>query len=65
MSTNSGGSGGEGTAAYSVPARWMSSSLAYADKGEYDRALPGFDVVMRFDAKNALTLYARGLTLLK
>jgi hypothetical protein len=30
-----------------------------------DRALRDFDVAMRFDPKNALALYARGLTLLK
>ena len=47
------------------PAAFYNRALAYADKGEYDHALTDFDVVMRFDAKNALGLYARGLTLLK
>ena len=47
------------------PAAFYNRALAYDDKGEYDRALTDFDVVMRFDEKNALALYARGLTLLK
>ena len=47
------------------PAAFYNRALAYADKGEYDHALRDFDVVMRFDANNALALYARGLTLLK
>jgi tetratricopeptide (TPR) repeat protein len=47
------------------PAAFYNRALAYTDKGEYDHALRDFDVVMRFDANNALALYARGLTLLK
>ena len=47
------------------PAAFYNRALAYAAKAEYDHALADFDVVMRFDAKNALALYARGLTLLK
>jgi tetratricopeptide (TPR) repeat protein len=47
------------------PAAFYNRALAYTDKSEYDRALADFDVVMRFNAKNALALYARGLTLLK
>ena len=47
------------------PAAFYNRALAYAGKGEYDRALTDFDVVMRFDASNALGLYARGLTLIK
>jgi tetratricopeptide (TPR) repeat protein len=47
------------------PAAFYNRASAYADKTEYDRALADFDVVMRFNAKNALALYARGLTLLK
>jgi tetratricopeptide (TPR) repeat protein len=39
--------------------------LAYADKGEYEQSLGDFDLVLRFDPRNALALYARGLTLLK
>ena len=47
------------------PAAFYNRALAYADKGEYDHALTDFDVVMRFNARNALALYARGMTLLK
>ena len=32
---------------------------------EYEHSFANFEVVLRFDAKNALALYARGLTLLK
>jgi hypothetical protein len=39
--------------------------LAYANKGEYELSLGDFDIVMRFNPRNALALYARGLTLLK
>jgi tetratricopeptide (TPR) repeat protein len=46
------------------PAAFYNRALAYADKSEYDRALADFDVVLRFNPKNALALYARGLTLL-
>jgi tetratricopeptide (TPR) repeat protein len=46
------------------PAAFYNRALAYADRGDYDHALGDFDVVIRFDANNALALYARGLTLL-
>jgi len=39
--------------------------LAYADKGEYELSLRDFDVVIRFNPRNALALYARGPTRLK
>jgi tetratricopeptide (TPR) repeat protein len=47
------------------PAAFYNRALAYTDKREYDLALRDFENVMRFDAKNALALYARGVTLLK
>jgi tetratricopeptide (TPR) repeat protein len=47
------------------PAAFYNRALAYSDKGEYDHALTDFDVVLQFNAKNALALYARGLTRLK
>jgi tetratricopeptide (TPR) repeat protein len=47
------------------PAAYYNRALAYADKGEYEQSLRDFDVVMQFDPRNALALYARGLTLLK
>ena len=47
------------------PAAFYNRAFAYSDKGEYDDALADFGVVMHFNAKNALALYARGLTLLK
>jgi tetratricopeptide (TPR) repeat protein len=47
------------------PAAYYNRALAYADKGEYEQSLSDFDVVMWFDPRNALALYARGLTLLK
>jgi tetratricopeptide (TPR) repeat protein len=47
------------------PAAFYNRALAYTDKGEHDRALADFDVVVQFDQKNALALYARGLTLVK
>ena len=47
------------------PAAYYNRALAYADKGEYELSLRDFDVVMRFNPRNALALYARGLTLLK
>lgn len=47
------------------PAAFYNRALAHVDKSEYDRALTDFNIVLRFDAKNALALYARGLTLLR
>jgi tetratricopeptide (TPR) repeat protein len=47
------------------PAAHYNRALAYADKGEYELSLRDFDIVMLFDQRNALALYARGLTLLK
>jgi tetratricopeptide (TPR) repeat protein len=47
------------------PAPYYNRALAYADKGEYELSLRDFDAVMRFNPRNALALYARGLTLLK
>jgi len=47
------------------PAAFYNRALAYADKGEYEHSLADFDVVLRFNAENALALYAGGLTLLK
>ena len=46
------------------PAAYYNRALAYADKGDYEQSFRDFDVVMRFDPKNALAMYARGLTLL-
>src|ERR1700740_1708386 len=47
------------------PVAYYNRALAYADKGEYELSLRDFDAVVRFNAGNALALYARGLTLLK
>jgi tetratricopeptide (TPR) repeat protein len=47
------------------PAAYYNRALANADKGEYEQSLRDFDVVTQFDPRNALALYARGLTLLK
>jgi len=47
------------------PAAHYNRALAYADKDEYELSLRDFDIVMLFDQRNALALYARGLTLLK
>jgi tetratricopeptide (TPR) repeat protein len=47
------------------PAAFYNRALAYTDKREYGHALRDFEVVMGFNAKNALALYARGMTLLK
>jgi len=47
------------------PAAYYNRALAYADKGVFEQSLRDFDVVMRFDPRNALAMYARGLTLLK
>ena len=47
------------------PAAYYNRALAHADKGEYEQSLRDFDVVTQFDPRNALALYARGLTLLK
>jgi tetratricopeptide (TPR) repeat protein len=47
------------------PAAYYNRALAHADKGEYELSLRDFDVVMQFNPRNALALYARGLTLLK
>jgi tetratricopeptide (TPR) repeat protein len=47
------------------PAAYYNRALANADKGEYELSLRDLDVVMRFNPRNALALYARGLTLLK
>jgi tetratricopeptide (TPR) repeat protein len=47
------------------PAAYYNRALAYTDKGNYDLALRDFDVVMQFNSRNALALYARGLTLFK
>ncbi len=47
------------------PAAYYNRALAYADKGEYEQSLSDFDVVLRINPRNALALYARGLTLLK
>jgi tetratricopeptide (TPR) repeat protein len=46
-------------------AAFYNRALAYVDKSEYDHALTDFNIVLRFDAKNALALYARGLTVLR
>jgi tetratricopeptide (TPR) repeat protein len=46
-------------------AAFYNRALAYTDKGEYDHALADFGVVLQFNPKSALVLYARGLTLLK
>ena len=47
------------------PAAFYNRALAYADEGDYDHALADFNVVMQFDTRNALALYARGMILLK
>ena len=47
------------------PAAYYNRALANADRGEYELSLRDFDFVMRFNPRNALALYARGLTLLK
>jgi tetratricopeptide (TPR) repeat protein len=47
------------------PAAYYNRALANADKGEYELSLSDFGVVMRLNPRNALALYARGLTLLK
>lgn len=47
------------------PAAYYNRALANADRGEYELSLRDFDVVMRFNPRTALALYARGLTLLK
>jgi tetratricopeptide (TPR) repeat protein len=47
------------------PAAYYNRALAYADKGEYELSLRDFDLVMQFNSRNALALYARGLTLLR
>ena len=39
--------------------------MAYVDKADYGRALADFEVVIQFNPKNALALYARGWMLLK
>jgi tetratricopeptide (TPR) repeat protein len=47
------------------PAAYYNRALAYADKGEFELSLGDFDVVIGVNPRNALALYARGLTLLK
>jgi tetratricopeptide (TPR) repeat protein len=47
------------------PAAYYNRALAYADNGEHELSLRDFDVVMQFNPRNALALYARGLTLLR
>jgi tetratricopeptide (TPR) repeat protein len=46
-------------------AAYYNRALACSDKGEYDKALTDFDVVLRFNPRNAFALYARGITFLK
>ena len=46
-------------------AAYYNRALAYSDKGEYDKALTDFGVVLQFNPRNALALYARGITFLK
>jgi tetratricopeptide (TPR) repeat protein len=46
-------------------AAYYNRALAYSDKGEYDKALTDFDVLLRFNPRNAFALYARGITFLK
>jgi tetratricopeptide (TPR) repeat protein len=47
------------------PAAFYNRAVAYFDQGEYERALADLEVVLRFDKRNALALYARGMILLK
>ena len=46
-------------------AAFYNRALTYVDKGDYDRALADFGVVLKFNPKSALALYARGWMLLK
>ena len=47
------------------PTAYYNRALAYAAEGDYNHASEDFEVVLRFNAKNALALYARGLMRLK
>src|SRR6516162_7513679 len=40
-------------------------AIAYTEKQDYDRAIADFEMVLRFNAKNALALYGRGAARLK
>jgi tetratricopeptide (TPR) repeat protein len=46
-------------------AAYYNRALAYSDKGEYDKALMDLGVVLQFNPRNALALYARGITFSK
>ena len=46
-------------------AAFYNRALAYADKGDYGHALSDFEIVLKFNPKSALALYARGWMLLK
>ena len=46
-------------------AAFYNRALANVDKRDYDRALSDFEVVLKFNPKSALALYARGWVLLK
>src|SRR6516225_7390594 len=39
--------------------------VAYTEKQDYDRAIADFEMVLRFNVKNALALYGRGAARLK
>jgi tetratricopeptide (TPR) repeat protein len=46
-------------------AAFYNRALTYVDKGDYGRALADIGVVLQFNPKSALALYARGWMLLK
>ena len=64
----------EGRQAPAILAIWLKSdyvaafynrALAYVDKGDHGHALSDFEIVLKFNPKSALALYARGWMLLK